>query len=131
MRQGEVTRTHRRQAPCLPAPPLAALQSARGDPSKGSRRNKHLGRTVLSSSSVCLCVPLAILNQEPEDEGSWRPGPVVLNVCSLGQWCWPHLRTCWKCSFSGYTPHLLNQKFWEWGPALCVSKALQATLMRA
>ena len=40
----------------------------------------------------------------------WFPGPVV----STGP------GSLLKCKFSGPIPDLLNQKLWEWGPAICV-----------
>lgn len=47
-------------------------------------------------------------------------GLVVLNVWSVDLQLQHHLETCYKCTFSGLIPDLLNESFWVWDPAICV-----------
>lgn len=47
----------------------------------------------------------------------------ILQVWTLDRQHLHHPGTCWKCTFSGPTPNLLNQKLWARGPGICLNKS--------
>lgn len=61
--------------------------------------------------------------------GSWTPYSDSSQMSSLDQCHWLHLGTCYRCTFLGSTPDLLNQGLWVWEPAICIFTSL--TSLRA